>query len=94
MPCYDPREDDERMAGREALMKVDELTDLLCKAGQAYLYREKPPTELLSWWAKHRTWDELRGEPWPVGEPWIALGLVGLCGLIAVFAGWIVRLLT
>ena len=75
MPCSDagwPQEsrgitDEEQMKTTLALLrlKVDTLTDLLCKAGRARQnpYEQYPP-EVLKWWEDHCEIDRKRGEPW------------------------------
>lgn len=59
MPCYDPRDDPINLS-----RDIDQLTDLLCKAGRAYVNNLPMPQEVLEWWREHRKDDEARGEKW------------------------------
>ena len=75
MPCYDGRDNvqvrTEYVDNPETeaeLKRLSErcarLTDLLCKAGRAFVAAKLPPPEVRTFWFKHRALDEQHGDPW------------------------------
>lgn len=75
MPCYDSRDDIRTVYEKghdpaaqrradELKRRLDEVTDLLCKAGRARYNGTKIPAAVLKWWDDHCKIDKSRGEPW------------------------------
>lgn len=63
-PLYKKRFEGAQVLLNERKKRLDELTDLLCKAGRARYNKTKIPKEVLQWWDEHCKIDRARGEPW------------------------------
>lgn len=65
MPCFDEGYNSSNNVDVSQLVeRLNNVTDLLCKADRAYATNTGVPSEVLEWWRLHSQLDFERGEPW------------------------------